>query len=70
MDFIATIEKVTGCKAHMQMTDMQPGDVYCTYADTTRLQHDFGYRPTVSIGEGLQRFYRWYTGFYAAPGQQ
>lgn len=64
MDFITTIERITGRKAVMQMTDMQPGDVYCTYADTTRLQNNFHYRPSVSIDEGLQRFYQWYTRFY------
>ncbi|MFV0588718.1 NAD-dependent epimerase/dehydratase family protein [Bacteroides reticulotermitis] len=64
LDFIAAIEKVTGRKAMMQMTEMQPGDVYCTYADTTHLQHDFGYKPSVSIEEGLLRFYNWYKAFY------
>lgn len=64
MDFIHTIEEITGRKAIMQMTGMQPGDVYCTYADTTRLQNDFGYCPSVSIREGLQRFYDWYSSFY------
>ena len=70
MDFIHTLEQVAGRKAVMQMEGMQPGDVYCTYADTTRLQNDFGYRPTVSIAEGLKRFYDWYTGFYGLPQQQ
>ena len=70
MDFIRTIEQVAGRKAVMQMEGMQPGDVYCTYADTTRLQSDFGYRPMVSIAEGLKRFYDWYIGFYGLPQQQ
>lgn len=60
MDFISVIEKVTGRKAIKHMLDMQPGDVYCTYADITRLQHDFGYSPSVSIEEGIHRFYNWY----------
>ena len=60
LDFIRTIEKITGRKADMEMTGMQPGDVYCTYADTSRLQRDFGYRPSVSIEEGLTNFYNWY----------
>lgn len=59
-DFISVIEKVTGRKAIKHMLDMQPGDVYCTYADITRLQHDFGYSPSVSIEEGIHRFYNWY----------
>lgn len=67
MDFIHAIERVAGRKATLRMEGMQPGDVYCTYADTSRLQRDFGYRPSVSIGEGLKRFYDWYTAFYGLP---
>lgn len=66
MDFIHTIEKVAGRKAEMKMEGMQPGDVYCTYADTTRLQQDFGYSPKVSIEEGIRNFYDWYLGFIKA----
>ncbi len=60
MEFISVIEKVTGRQAVKQMLDMQPGDVYRTCADITRLQHDFGYHPSMSIEEGIQRFYDWY----------
>lgn len=66
MDFIRTIEQTTGRKAILQMEAMQPGDVYCTCADTSRLQRDFGYRPAVTVGEGIRRFYEWYKGFYGA----
>ncbi len=59
-DFIHTIERVTGRQAILQMEGMQPGDVCCTYADTTRLQRDFGFQPAVSIDEGIARFYEWY----------
>lgn len=64
LDFIGVIEQVTGKKAVKEMAGMQPGDVYCTYADTTRLQQAFGYRPSVSIEEGIRRFYEWYREFY------
>lgn len=64
MDFISTIERVSGRKAILQMEAMQPGDVYCTCADTTRLQSDFGYRPETTVEEGIRRFYDWYKGFY------
>lgn len=67
MEFIHTIERVTGQKALMEMTDMQPGDVYCTYADTSRLQQDFGYKPSVSIEEGIRKFYDWYVSFFPRP---
>ncbi len=61
MDFIHTIERVAGRKADMRMEGMQPGDVYCTYADTTRLHDDFGYTPKVSVEEGIRKFYEWYS---------
>lgn len=64
LDFIHTIEATTGKKAIMEKTGMQPGDVVCTYADTSRLRHDFGYSPQVSIDEGIKRFYDWYVDFY------
>ena len=63
MDFIGVIERVAGRKAVMQMEEMQPGDVYCTYADVSRLQRDFGYCPSVGIDEGIERFYRWFRDF-------
>lgn len=63
LDFIRTIERVTGRKALIQMENMQKGDVRCTYADTTLLEHDFGYRASTSIDEGLQKFYDWYRMF-------
>lgn len=63
MEFIHTLEQVTGRQAIMQMEGMQPGDVLCTYADTTRLQHDTGYTPSVSVQEGVRRFYEWYKAY-------
>ncbi len=63
LDFISAIERVTGRQAVEEMTGMQPGDVHCTYADTTRISRDFGYRPHVSIDEGMKRFYEWYKDF-------
>ena len=44
---------------------MQPCDVHCTYADESRLQRDFHYRPSVGIDEGITRFYHWFRDFYA-----
>jgi len=67
LDFIHTIEHVTGRRAVMQMEDMQPGDVHSTYADTSRMRHDFGYQPQVSIEEGIKRFYEWYRETYEDP---
>ncbi|MCD8165911.1 MAG: NAD-dependent epimerase/dehydratase family protein [Bacteroides sp.] len=61
MDFIRTIEEVTGKTAVKNFREMQPGDVLTTYADTTSLEKDYGYKPSVSIREGIRNFYRWYT---------
>ena len=43
---------------------MQPRDVPVTYADTTPLEQDFGFKPNVSLREGLRRFAKWYHEFY------
>ncbi len=49
---------------HMELVPMQPGDVPVTYADTSRLEADFGFRPQTSLREGLRRFAEWYGEFY------
>ena len=46
--------------AHKQLVPMQPGDVPVTYADTTALEQDFGFRPSTPLREGLRRFAEWY----------
>lgn len=43
---------------------MQPGDVAITYADTSALEKDFGYKPNTSLREGLRKFSEWYYDFY------
>jgi UDP-glucuronate 4-epimerase len=63
LDFIAAIEKVTGKTAIKQMVEMQPGDVYQTYADTTALEHDFNYKPRTSMFEGIRLLYQWYMSY-------
>ena len=50
--------------AHKQLVRMQPGDVPVTYADTTPLEQDFGFKPNTSIREGLRRFAEWYAEYY------
>ena len=52
--------------AHKKLVAMQPGDVPVTYADTTDLENDFGFKPSTSLREGLRRFARWYYEFYIA----
>ena len=50
--------------AHKELVAMQPGDVPVTYADTSALERDFGYKPSTSLREGLRRFAEWYAEFY------
>ena len=49
---------------HKELVPMQPGDVPVTYADTTPLEEDFGFRPGTSLREGLRRFAQWYAAYY------
>ena len=51
-------------EAHKKLVPMQPGDVPVTYADTTPLEEDFGFRPDTPLREGLRKFARWYREFY------
>lgn len=51
-------------EAHKELVPMQPGDVPVTYADTSALERDFGFRPNTSLREGLRKFARWYKAFY------
>ncbi len=68
-DFLSVIENVTGKKAIVKMTEMQPGDVVSTYADTSQLKKDFNYQPSTSIETGINSFYQWFTEFYKIPHQ-
>lgn len=49
---------------HKKLVPMQPGDVPVTYADTTALEKDFGFKPKTSLREGLRKFAEWYREFY------
>ncbi len=51
-------------EAHKQFAAMQPGDVPVTYADSTALECDYGFRPQISIREGLCKFAQWYKEYY------
>ena len=50
--------------AHKELVPMQPGDVPETYADTTPLEMDFGFRPSTPLRDGLREFAEWYAGYY------
>lgn len=51
-------------ESHKELVAMQPGDVPVTYADTTVLEKDFGFKPSTSLREGLRKFAEWYKKFY------
>lgn len=51
-------------ESHKELVAMQPGDVPATYADTTPLEKDFGFKPSTSLREGLREFALWYTKYY------
>lgn len=51
-------------EAHKKLVPMQPGDVPVTYADTSALERDFGFKPATPLREGLRRFAQWYKAFY------
>lgn len=73
LDFVTILQEELVCagvlpedydfEAHKELVPMQPGDVPVTYADTTPLEHDFGYKPDTSLRVGLRKFAEWYKGY-------
>ena len=53
-------------EGHKKLVPMQPGDVPVTYADTSALENDFGFRPHTTLREGLRKFAEWYYGYYVS----
>lgn len=51
-------------EAHKKLVPMQPGDVPITYADTSALEHDFGFKPSTPLRDGLRKFAEWYKQYY------
>lgn len=76
LDFVTILqEELTAAKvlpqdydfeAHKKLVAMQPGDVPITYADTTALEQDYGFKPNTSLRNGLRKFAEWYKEFYMA----
>lgn len=64
MRYIEVLENCLGKKAEKNMLPLQPGDVPYTYADTSDLMNDVGYKPDTSVESGIQRFVDWYRGYY------
>ena len=61
-ELVRLIEEAIGKKAHVDKRPSQPGDVSITYADISKARETLGYRPTVGMKEGIQRFVEWYKG--------
>ncbi len=51
-------------EAHKELVPMQPGDVPVTFADTSALERDFGFKPSTSLRDGLRKFAEWYKEYY------
>ncbi|MFA6178534.1 MAG: NAD-dependent epimerase [Candidatus Methylopumilus sp.] len=64
LDFIALLEATIGKVAQKEFLPMQPGDVKETYADTTALEAWVGFKPSMSLQNGVARFVNWYLSFY------
>lgn len=74
LDFVQILQEELICagvlptdydfESHKELVPMQPGDVPVTYADTTPIEHDLGFKPNTSLREGLHKFAVWYKEFY------
>ena len=74
LDFVSTLQEELvragvlpedyDFEAHRELVGMQPGDVPVTYADSSALERDYGFRPQIGIREGLRRFAEWYKEYY------
>lgn len=62
--FVSEMERACDRQAIVELYPMQPGDVKETYADTTSLQAQTGYKPSTPLGEGVRRFIDWYKAYY------
>ena len=63
-DFIKEIESNLGITAQKRMLDMQPGDVYATWADTSLIEQLTGFTPKTTLEDGIQKFISWYKHYY------
>lgn len=65
MDFISSVEKHTGVELPKEYVEAQKGDVAVTYADTTKLAEYTGYKPSITLDEGIKEFVGWYKQYYS-----
>ena len=63
MDYIEALETSLGKTAEKELLPLQPGDVPDTYADVDDLVEEFGYKPSMSVKQGVENFAVWYKGY-------
>ena len=64
IDYIGALETSLGKKAEKELLPLQPGDVPDTYADVDDLVEQFGYKPSISVKQGVENFVVWYKSFH------
>jgi UDP-glucuronate 4-epimerase len=64
MDYIEALENSLGIKADKELLPLQPGDVPDTYADVDDLVKEFGYKPSMSVKQGVENFAKWYKEYH------
>ncbi|MFW1965570.1 NAD-dependent epimerase [Acinetobacter guillouiae] len=64
IEYIHAIEKALGKEAILELLPLQPGDVQDTFADSSALEQMVGYKPLVSVDDGVKQFVDWYRDFY------
>lgn len=64
IEYIHAIEKALGKEAILELLPLQPGDVQDTFADSSALEQMVGYKPSVSVDDGVKQFVDWYRDFY------
>ena len=64
MSFIKSVEDNLGIVAEKEMLPMQAGDVHQTWADVSKLQNDYAYKPNTSVEEGVETFINWYKSYH------
>ena len=64
LDFLQHIESIVGLKAKRNMTSLQAGDVYQTYASIEKFKSDYGFQPKTPLKTGIAVFFKWYKSYY------
>ncbi|HEY0141508.1 MAG TPA: NAD-dependent epimerase [Thermoanaerobaculia bacterium] len=68
LDYISVLERCLGKKAQLDLLPMQPGDVPATQADVSELEEAVGFRPRITVDEGVAKFVDWYLDYYGVRG--